>query len=208
MATFPTFVVSRVISHPATHVENDDDRGDRATFTLLYEREAPRIHRFLSDLLGDAALASDATQETFVRMFQHHRDVLHDRARVVPWLFGIARNVSLELQRARSRRDRFVVSDDDAVMRTRNPKGACPESVILGHEAIRVVDAALAKLSEDRRAVLLLRLDHGFSYDDIATLMGFSLSKVKVEIHRAREVLRETLDEYERAEPVSKGVVP
>jgi RNA polymerase sigma-70 factor (ECF subfamily) len=43
---------------------------------------------------------------------------------------------------------------------------------------------------------LLLRCDHGLAYDEIAPLMGWSLSKVKVEIFRAREVLRATLQEY------------
>jgi RNA polymerase sigma-70 factor (ECF subfamily) len=47
--------------------------------------------------------------------------------------------------------------------------------------------------------MLLLRLDHGMSYDDIAVTMGCSLAKVKIEIFRAREVLRATMAEYEEA---------
>ena len=46
--------------------------------------------------------------------------------------------------------------------------------------------------------MLLLRLDHGLSYDEIAGLMGFSVAKVKVEIFRAREVLRETMAELRK----------
>jgi RNA polymerase sigma-70 factor (ECF subfamily) len=45
--------------------------------------------------------------------------------------------------------------------------------------------------------VLLLRLDHGLAYEDIAELMGWSLPKVKVELHRARQVLREELSKYQ-----------
>lgn len=168
---------------------------ERAGFTFLYEHHAPRIHRFLRDLLGDATLAADATQETFARAFHHHRDILRDRARAVPWLFGIARNVSLEVRKARGRTARVFVAGDAT---ERASAGPSPEGEFLGREAARVVDTALAKLSEDRRAMLLLRLDHDLAYDDIATLMGFSLAKVKVEIHRAREVLRETLAEYRR----------
>ena len=73
-----------------------------------------------------------------------------------------------------------------------------PEGELLGREALSVVDAALAKLSLDRRAMLLMSLDHGLEYSDIAALMGFSLAKVKVEIFRGREILRETLAAYER----------
>ena len=66
-----------------------------------------------------------------------------------------------------------------------------PEAALLGREAARVVERALARLSEDRRAALLLRLDHDLAYDDIAAMLGWSLSKAKVEVHRARAVLRE-----------------
>jgi RNA polymerase sigma-70 factor, ECF subfamily len=52
--------------------------------------------------------------------------------------------------------------------------------------------------------MLLLRLDHDFSYEQIAELMGFSLAKVKVEIHRARIVLREAIEKYREA-PVKGG---
>jgi RNA polymerase sigma-70 factor (ECF subfamily) len=171
--------------------EGDDE--ERSAFTFLYEHHAPRIHRFLRDLLGDGALAWDATQETFARAFRLHREILADRARAVPWLFGIARNVSLEMRKARARCDRVMTARD-----VEHAVDASPESELLGREAARVIARALAKLSEDRRAMLLLRLDHDLSYEDIATLMGFSLAKVKVEIHRAREVLRETLEEYRR----------
>lgn len=174
---------------------DSSDAEDRAGFTFLYEHQAPRVHRFLRDMLGDATLAWDATQETFARAFRDHRDVLRDRTRAVPWLFGIARNVSLELRKARARSHRVFVTG----MEIEGASGsASPESDLLGRESVRVVDVALAKLSEERRAVLLLRLDHDLSYDDIAKLMGFSLAKVKVEIHRAREVLRETLDAYQK----------
>jgi len=176
--------------------EGEIDARDRAAFGFLYEQHAARIHRFLCDLLGDRALAWDATQETFARAFRRHKELLRDRARATPWLFGVARNVSLEMRKARYRSAR-VVTFADAERACERPS---PESELLGREAAGVVARALEQLSEDRRAMLLLRLDHDLSYDDIAELMGFSLAKVKVEIHRAREVLRETLEAYKRGE--------
>lgn len=165
---------------------------DREAFASLYKRQAPRIHRFLRDLLGETALASDATQETFARAYRSKKDLLADPERAVPWLFGVARNVSLELRKARARHNRWTPPSEG--------EADSPESDLLGREAASVVNVALGKMSEDRRAVLLLRLDHGLAYEDIAKTMGFSLAKVKVEIHRAREVLRETLEAYRRGE--------
>jgi RNA polymerase sigma-70 factor (ECF subfamily) len=175
-----------------------DEGAEHATFNVLYARQAPRIHRFLRDLLGDATLAADATQETFARAYVRHRDILRDEERAVPWLFGVARNVSLELRKARARAGRIFVDGnarvDDA------PSAGTPERDALEREAVRVIDRALERLSEERRAMLLLRLDHDFSYEQIAELMGFSLAKVKVEIHRARIVLREAVEQYQRGE--------
>jgi RNA polymerase sigma-70 factor (ECF subfamily) len=171
-------------------------RAEHATFTALYTRHAPRIHRFLRDLLRDPTLAADATQETFARAYLRHRDILRDEDRAVPWLFGVARNVSLELRKARARAGRIFATGDGRIAEA--PGLGTPEGDVLGREAVRVVDAALAGLSEERRAMLLLRLDHDFSYEQIAELMGFSLPKVKVEIHRARIVLREAIEQYQR----------
>jgi RNA polymerase sigma-70 factor (ECF subfamily) len=163
-------------------------------FTVIYAEHGARIQRFLHDLLGDAALAADATQETFVRAFRQEQ--AFDAARAVaPWLFGIARNVSLEIRRARMRARRVVADGSEEAPEPRSR--GCPETDLLGREALLVVSAALERLSEDRKAMLLLRLDHHLSYDEIATLMGFSVAKVKVEIFRAREVLRGVMDEYE-----------
>ena len=168
---------------------------DRATLVSLYGTLAPRIHRFLRDLLGDATLASDATQETFVRAFKRV-DELPPTTRLVPWVFGVARFVAMEMRKARGRGRRII---DDSVTpdeRVADARGRSPEAELLDREALFVVDRALAQLPEERRVALLLRCDHGLAYDEIAPLLGWSLSKVKIEIFRAREVLRATLEEY------------
>jgi RNA polymerase sigma-70 factor (ECF subfamily) len=206
VATLPEALASRFAQTIAraedTHEERAaarDDATARRDLALLYERHAPRVQRFLRDVLGDDALAWDATQETFARAFGHPA-ILKDGEHAAPWLFGVARNVSFELRRARFRAGRVIASENGELERAKAKPGACPEAEYLGREALRVIDAALLRLSEDRRAVLLLRLDHGLAYDQIAELMGWTLAKVKIEIFRAREVLRETMAEYETSD--------
>jgi RNA polymerase sigma-70 factor, ECF subfamily len=172
-------------------------RRDDAALGAIYARHAPAVQRFLRDLIGCPAAAADATQETFVRAFRR-LDSLRDQDRLAPWLFGIARNVSLEARRARRVRARVIATSDDKLEAISAASHAVtPESELLGREAAEIIGRALERLSEDRRALLLLRLDHGLAYEEIAAAMGFSLAKVKVEIHRARLVLREELEGYE-----------
>jgi RNA polymerase sigma-70 factor (ECF subfamily) len=167
--------------------------GDARAFRLLFERHAPGVRRFLRDLTGNAAVADEATQETFVRA---HRKLatIHDDAKVAPWLFGIARMVAHEHRRTL----RVRKPADDRVLEQHAALAPTPEAALLGAEADLALSRALATLGEERRAALLLRLDHQLAYEDIADAMGWSLAKVKNEIHRARLALRAELADFMR----------
>jgi RNA polymerase sigma-70 factor (ECF subfamily) len=68
--------------------------------------------------------------------------------------------------------------------------------LLLSAESNRLLDDALRELGEERRAALLMRIDHGLGYGEIAAAMGWTLQKVKNEIHRARLQLRRSLSGY------------
>jgi RNA polymerase sigma factor (sigma-70 family) len=164
-------------------------QAEADAFRALFLEHSGAVHRFLKDLLRDGPLADEGLQETFVRA--HERlGTLEQRDRVLGWLLGIARNVSLELRRAR-RRD----GPGEGDLRGEHASVApSPEHVLLGREEMEVVERAMSSLSEDKRAALLLRFDHGLPYEEIASTLGWSLSKAKVEVHRARLKLRAALD--------------
>jgi RNA polymerase sigma-70 factor (ECF subfamily) len=170
--------------------------SDPALLAAVYSEHGPGIRRFLQGLLSDRAAADDALQETFARAFRR-MDTLQDPERIAPWLFGIARNVALETRKARRRIGRLLDPEAEPREDQEGSDGRTPEAELLGREVAGVAVRALDRLSPDRRAVLMLRVDHGLAYDDIAGLMGWTLGKVKIEIHRAREVLREEIAGYE-----------
>lgn len=161
-------------------------------FRALYDAHARSVRRFLGDLLRDDAAADEATQETFVRA--HARlATLREGDKALGWLLGIARNVFYEELRARRRHLRSI---DDEERDAAPDVAPSPEGVLLGAEADAQLADALGELGEERRTALVLRIDHGLDYDEIAELMGWPLSKVKNEIHRARLVLRTRLAKY------------
>lgn len=163
--------------------------GEALAFRALFERHVASVRRFLLDLLREREAASDATQETFSRA---HALLgrLQERDRFKGWLLGIARNVAFEAHRAHHLED--LAEDEggtpDAVIPSPNP-----ETVLLDRELEVHFREALAALSPKRRAALLLRLDHGLSYEDIAAALEWSIPSVKNEIHRARLALRVAL---------------
>ncbi len=163
--------------------------GESAAFRALFERHVVSVRRFLRDLLRDSHAADDATQESFARA---HAQLpkLTERERFKPWVLGIARNVAFEARRVRVH-DVYDTDENDvpdAVIPSPDP-----EMVLLNQELEQHFNEALAHLSPHRRAALLMRLDHGLSYDDIAASFGWSLPTVKNEIHRARLALRAQL---------------
>ena len=166
--------------------------GDPEAFRVIFDRESPGVRRFLGDLLRDDAAADEGTQETFVRAHQR-LGTLSEPGKLQGWLFGIARMVFLEHLR-RKRRD---APPADPVEDFAQPDaGPSPEAVLLSAESDRMLDGALKGLTEDRRSALLMRIDHGLGYGEIADAMGWSLQKVKNEIHRARLQLRSHLAGY------------
>jgi RNA polymerase sigma-70 factor (ECF subfamily) len=160
--------------------------GDSVAFRRLYERHSPRLYRFLCDLLRDAPAAEEALQETFVRA--HTKlGTLRDPEKVRPWLYGIARLVVMEARRARHGETSLDDDDGDIIEPSSQ---TTPEQTLLGRETGKALGIALESLKPERRAALLLQADHELPYDQIAEVMGWSLAKVKVEIHRARAQLR------------------
>jgi RNA polymerase sigma-70 factor (ECF subfamily) len=166
--------------------------GDPEAFRVIFDREAPGVRRFLGDLLRDDAAADEGTQETFVRAHQR-LGTLEQAGKLQGWLFGIARMVFHEHLR-RKRRDAPVANPEDRPEPI--DRAASPEALLLTAESNRALDGALLELSEDRRAALLMRVDRGLGYGEIADAMGWPLQKVKNEIHRARLQLRESLATY------------
>lgn len=203
VATAITSAVDGTNKAPSPHLHEKESKVALVTIEALYHSHARSIHRFLCDMLGNTSAARDATQETFVRAFQRLH-TLESRERPAPWLYGIARNVSLEFRRARRRRRRVVddkgleVWEDERAVE--DARGS-PEDHAIRSEALHLVEDAIGELSHDRRTVLLLRVDHDMSCDDIAATMGWSVSKVKVEIHRARQALREAIQKTEGGRP-------
>jgi RNA polymerase sigma-70 factor, ECF subfamily len=165
--------------------------GDAAAFRQIYERHAPAVYRFLLHLLGSAAAADEATQETFVRAHTRLK-AMREGDKLLPWLFGIARNVCFETRR-KTRRDMGGGEDEleDQVADVPNP-----EAVLLRREADELLARALQRIQPERRAALLLQMDHGLPYAEIAAILEWSIPKVKIEIHRARLKLRAELSKY------------
>ena len=169
-------------------------RGDEEAFRLVFERYARPVISFIYDMVGQRELAEELTQETFVRAYKNLAS-LRDNTKFATWLFGIAKNVAREALRTRQREDSQLNLNypDIALM---NDKQLSPAGSLLNKELNRVIHDALVALDEDKRLVFTLKIFQQRSYEEISLITGYSIAKLKVDLHRARREMRRRLRPY------------
>lgn len=170
------------------HLIGRAQRGDQAAFVALVALYERPIYNLCYRLLGDAREAEDASQETFLRAYQHSRTFDTGRS-FKTWLFSIAGHYCID--RLRRRRWLWLSIDDEGPVQhpALHAPGLGPEDSAVRSEGDAAVQALLERLSPRDRQAVVLRYWHELSYAEIARLTGDSLSAVKSRLHRAREHL-------------------
>jgi RNA polymerase sigma-70 factor, ECF subfamily len=168
--------------------------GDAEAFRLIFERYSRPVVSFIFDMVNDRSLAEELTQETFVRAYRA-MPTMRRETKLSTWLFGIARNVARESLRARARAVSHVELTDKSVMDLSDNKPV-PVDGVLSKELNDVIRRSLSALDEDKRLVFTLKVLHQCSYEEIAEITGFSLAKLKTDLHRARAEMRRRIGAY------------
>lgn len=86
--------------------------------------------------------------------------------------------------------------EDDFHLQTADHQNASPDQGMLQQELRQAVDQAIADLPEKQRLAVILRRYEGMPYDEIAKILGLSVSAIKSQLFRARNTLRESLQHY------------
>jgi RNA polymerase sigma-70 factor (ECF subfamily) len=168
--------------------------GDEEAFRLIFDRYSRPVLGFIFDMVGDRSLAEDLAQETFVRAYRGLQ-TLREETKLSTWLFGIARNCAREQLRTR-RRDAGNVELDAEPAFELHDHARTPSGELLDKELSTVIQTALGKLDEDKRTVFTLKVLQQRSYEEIAEITGFSVGKLKTDLHRARAEMRRRIGPY------------
>lgn len=152
--------------------------GDVQAFNLLYSRYYDKVFAIARGVLLDADEAADTVQEVFTLVHRHlHR--FDRRARFSTWLFRIAINRSIQDSRKKRRRPLTVELQEVAQRTIESDESGDPK-----------IEAALAKLKPDDRALLLLYYWEQLSLTDIAETISSNVNATKTRLYRAREKFR------------------
>lgn len=160
--------------------------GDRLAERALYDAHVDRVFRLAYRLAGDADLAQDFTQETFVRAFDRLSQFRGD-ASLSTWLHTIAISVSLNGMRSVARL-RMRTSPLEEAMEL-PARGAAPAPHDLRDRLHAAIDALSAKL----RPVFVMHDVEGFTHEEIGRTLGIPVGTSKARLFDARAKLRAAL---------------
>jgi RNA polymerase sigma-70 factor, ECF subfamily len=166
--------------------------GDLDAFNDLVVLYQDHLFSLIVRMVPDRDQAADCVQEAF---FSAYRNLAGFRGGTVrSWLNRIAVNAAMDIQRARKRRPTQPYPElEDESWQPKAGEEADPVQTTLTTERHRALSAALATITDDQRAAIVLYDVEGYDYGEIASMTGVSLGTVKSRIHRGRLALRERL---------------
>jgi RNA polymerase sigma-70 factor, ECF subfamily len=157
--------------------------GDEAAMHALYRRHAPRVYAVARRFAGDDALAEDWAQEAWIRVFRSLPE-FRGEAAFSTWVHRVAVNSALQGLRSRNRHD-----SRETELPAELP-GRQRDGTILRLS----LEAALARLPDGMRQVLLLHDVEGFTHDEIGEMLGVTAGTSKSQLFKARAKMREILE--------------
>ena len=172
--------------------------GQREAFTTLVSKWQDRIYTFCYRQLGETALAEEATQDVFIKVYTSIHN-FRKEAKFSTWLYRIATNhcINLNNRHHRRHRDQHQSFDD---IHNQPTEQDTPLQQLEKKNFEEQLQQALHQLPEEHRVLLILRDIQDCSYEEIAEITQLNIGTIKSRIHRGRNNLRQILSGVNRHE--------
>jgi RNA polymerase sigma-70 factor (ECF subfamily) len=195
----PRIQKGRAVREPAMEPGSEPDEtlmgqvalGKRDSLELLIRRHASSLLSFLQRMIGDRHRGEELFQEVFLTVWLKRERYQTSRP-FKPWLYTIALNKCRAACRGRSAAP--AVSLDEGSPATPQTPDASPADKAIATETAALVAAAVAHLPARQRAVVVLRIWEGLSYEAIAAIVGRSEATVRSHMHHGLARLRKYLE--------------
>ena len=168
-------------------------------FNDIYAELQPKIHHYLSRLLGDQEV-EDVVQEVFTKV-SRGLDSFNGQSKLSTWVYRIATNTAIDKLRSPAHRyasDRTSLEDSAGVEHSTSRIAQTETSIdqkVIRKEMSECVREYVDRLPPDHRTVLVLSELEGFKNREIADILQITLENVKIRLHRARASLKKELDD-------------
>ncbi len=174
-------------------------QGDAAAFERLISAYQGKIYGFARAYSSDPSEAADLAQEALIKVYRS----LHGfrfQSSLLTWMFRIVKNVALDHYRSRQQRERRREQPIEGTsefeltsLHESRANAHGPEDRLLADEQRQALWAALERVPEVYRTVVVLADMQGLSYEEVAAIVGAPVGTVKSRLNRGRDALREVL---------------
>lgn len=183
---------------------NDFRNGDRSAFELLVTRYKLDIFQFILSKVYDRELASDLTQDVFVKLYQSVENYTA-AGKFKAWIFRIAHNLCIDEFRKQQKASILSIqtgtnsenSESFPYENQLSDPSATPVHEFEHLELQHILEHALQAIPEKHRSALVLCQYHGLSYQEIAEIQKCPVGTVKSRVHNALMKMKDILKNKE-----------
>ena len=172
-------------------------KQDEQAFEELITRHQNAVIGTAAKMLNSTSEAEDIAQQVFIRLWKS-APRYKPKAKFTTFLFTITKNLVFNESRRRSRKKESSIEEreDNFHLQTPDTQNSSPDKELLQGELQTAIDTAINSLPEKQRMAVILRRYQNMSYDEIANVLELSVSAVKSQLFRARNELRDSLQQY------------
>lgn len=177
-------------------------QGDESAFKIIVEKYQRKVYRMIYAMIQDKEDALEMTQELFFKVYRHIEG-FQEQCSFYTWVYRIAMNLCIDYKR---RRKLKIQEYDDAVKQRGDAIGdfpvtsvasrETPTARLMKEELATKIRQAMDKLPPKHRQVIVLREVEGYSYQEIAEILGISIGTVMSRLHHARKKMQRYLAPY------------
>ncbi len=167
--------------------------GKSHAYGLLVERYQDRLYSAMLHIVGSHDEAEDVVQDSFVQAYIK-LNTFQGNSRFFTWLYRIAFNNALS-RRRRRRADLSIEQSRESSGGEPEDRQEAPDEPMMRNERVAMVKAAMDKLTDEHRSILVLREMQEMAYEDIAAILEINIGTVRSRLSRARNQLHDILKE-------------
>jgi RNA polymerase sigma-70 factor (ECF subfamily) len=169
--------------------------GDEKSLEVLFGRYLKPIYSFTYRYIGGGQDAEDVTQEAFVKAWRNLKKFDQQKS-FKTWIFSIAKNTALDFLKKKKAIPFSEFENEDgenALTETLADSSPLPQELLEKADIVKILNAAIEKLSPKYRMVLFLHYNDHFTFREIAEILGESIDTIKSRHRRVLTMLRKLL---------------
>jgi len=181
------------MTEPTEQLMDCCKQSDTDAFRQIVKRHQGYAFALAFRILCESEDAKDVVQESFIRVWTHRAEY-HADVKFTTWLYKIVVNLCYDRLRAKQRREKMFLRQDDRMGEPTEMHSDNPEELAVNRDLAERILHLAAKLPEKQRIVFTLRDIHDQTIEEVAAIVGISPESVRTNLCYARAAIRTRLE--------------